>query len=110
MRRDQRPLPNCSITWGVLDSYDGFDEIFDLLQRRVFDESDSSGKVGASKVKSSTPDEPAAQPAPGAAAPFGYRASALQQSRSLDTKIIYSKTAWFLRVIAAVDPRDGAGF
>jgi hypothetical protein len=43
---------------GRLDSYDGFDEIFDLLQRHVFDEAASSAKAGASKAISFATDEP----------------------------------------------------
>ena len=62
---------------GRLDSYDGFDEIFDLLQRHVFDEAEPSGRGGASKAKTSTPDEANSQPEPGVALPFGPRGVSL---------------------------------
>jgi hypothetical protein len=69
---------------GRLESYDGFDEIFDLLQRHVFDETGSSGKVGISRLKSTFPDESTPEPAPDAALPFGPRGisiAAIQKPR-----------------------------
>lgn len=103
---------------GRLDSYDGFDEIFDLLQRHVFDEFDASGKVGASKVKSSTPDEPAAQPAPGAAAPFGPRGVSLatiqkpgNQNHLLENGLVSEVIAALIRAMGPVSKPvlDGDG-
>jgi len=62
---------------GRLDSYDGFDEVFDLLQRHVFDEAESSGRGGASKAKTATLDETNPEPEPGVALPFGPRGVSL---------------------------------
>jgi hypothetical protein len=63
---------------GRLDSYDGFDEIFDLLQRHVFDEVEPSGRGGAYRTKISNPDEINPQPEPGVALPFGPRGVSLE--------------------------------
>jgi hypothetical protein len=103
---------------GRLESYDGFDEIFDLLQRHVFDETGPSGKVGASKVKSAFPDEPTPEPSPGAALPFGPRGisiAAIQkpehQNHLLENGLVSEVIAALIRAIGPVSKPvlDGDG-
>ena len=94
---------------GRLDSYDGFDEIFDLLQRHVFDEVEPSGKGGASKAKTSTPDETNTQPQPGDALPFGPRGVSLatipktgHQNHLLENGLVSEVIAALIRAIGPV--------
>jgi hypothetical protein len=103
---------------GRLDSYDGFDEIFDLLQRHVFDEIEPSGKGGASKAKASTPDETNPQPEPGVALPFGPRGVCLatiqkpgHQNHLLEHGLVSEVIAALIRAIGPVSKPvlDGDG-
>jgi hypothetical protein len=103
---------------GRLDSYDGFDEIFDLLQRHVFDEVEPSGKGGASKAKASTPDETNPQPEPGVALPFGPRGVSLatiqkpgHQNHLLENGLVSEVIAALIRAIgpASKPVLDGDG-
>ena len=103
---------------GRLDSYDGFDEIFDLLQRHVFDEVEPSGRGGASKTKTSTPDAINPQPEPGVALPFGPRGVSLatipkpgHQNHLLENGLVSEVIAALIRAIGPVSKPvlDGDG-
>ena len=103
---------------GRLDSYDGFDEIFDLLQRHVFDESDASRKGGGSKAKTPAPDETSPQPEPEVALPFGPRGVSLatiqkpgHQNHLLENGLVSEVIAALIRAIGPVSKPilDGDG-
>lgn len=94
---------------GRLDSYEGFDEIFDLLQRHVFDEVESSGRGGASKANTSRPGEIDSQPGSDVALPFGPRGVSLEtmskpghQNHLLEKGLVSEVIAALIRAIGPV--------
>ncbi len=103
---------------GRLDRYDGFDEIFDLLQRHVFDESEPPRREGASKTKTTIPDEPNPEVDPGVALPFGPRGISLasipkpgHQNHILENGLVSEVIAALIRAIGPVSKPvlDGDG-
>ena len=94
---------------GRLDSYDGFDEIFDLLQRHVFDEADASGRGGAPKTKILAQEGTNPHLEAGAAAPFGPRGVSLaaipaagRQNHLLENGLVSEVIAALIRAIGPV--------
>ena len=118
MRHDQRPRPNCSITWAVWIATMVSTKYSICSSDMSLTKSSPQGKGGASKAKTSTPDETNPQPEPGVALPFGPRGVSLatiqkpgHQNHLLENGLVSEVIAALIRAIGPVSKPvlDGDG-
>ena len=94
---------------GRINEYDSFDEIFDLLQRHVFNEYEPSEMDRGSKAKTSTLNKTKPPPEPSAALPFGPRGISLatvpkskQQNHLLENGLVSELIAALIRAMGPI--------